>query len=469
MKKFRRMVGLALVFTSTLALLFAAPMSEQQASVSSPAPVNEVQVQPTPRFVVHPTPERWGTELGVLNQTGYTFVSLDIYSERMSNLSPNQENLLTTPLESGDRVQINLLHHLLLFNELSRQDSKPFYYTAIDEDGDYFQGVWDPAHDLWTISLDFEDYRGDYLARRFPADGAVFGVLNRINSPIIEFSFAPADENLLGEAVLLPGQEAIIPAVLALGSVDEDKSTYRWDAYDESGQRYTGYYSPAESSKAITIFPMSQVYIQEGQYELIVDNQLDDAIWYLFAMTGQEYLYGDWGDDLLGYTIILEGQEEQVDLYGSPRLAQLLDSGWEGRLYLVAETYDEGSYLVYTEVSPDYPYMYVSVNASRLIDESIYQEEEEGVELVLYNNTQGQLWILHESTEPVQPSYGEDLLGDGIWEHDQFITLSVERPFVDSGQQLYLWAYDKDGQPYLRTWSGGEGRVLIYTEADQVL
>ncbi|NMA22419.1 MAG: hypothetical protein GX938_02795, partial [Spirochaetales bacterium] len=121
------------------------------------------------------------------------------------------------------------------------------------------------------------------------------------------------------------------------------------------------------------------------------------------------------------------------------------------------------------EVSPDYPYMYVSVNASRLIDESIYQEEEEGVELVLYNNTQGQLWILYESTEPVQPSYGEDLLGDGIWEHDQFITLSVERPFVDSGQQLYLWAYDQDGQPYLRTWSGGEGRVLIYTEADQVL
>ena len=476
MQKKRTIVLVALLLAVVVGWAIASPMVEEQTlppiqELSAP----EVTIGPELRFIKDPPLERWGTRLALVNDSGYTIERFDLYNPVMAHYSPEVVNLLETPLVSGERRIIDLLSHLLLFNAIAARDGLPFSFTAMDGEGDYYYGVWDPAYDSWNLNITLDQYRSDFLASQYPDGGTTLALLNQSGKDLENFALEAEDAksgeegevNLLSPHIVPPGQRALIPRSQIPALTRYDGSTeLSYSAIDSDGGHYRGTFYPAYDGWAIAITPES--FVGTGRYTLYVDNQLDDAIWFLYAMTAEEYLHGEWGDDILGMGIIQSGESEAVDFYGSDRWAERLEQGWEGRLYIVAETYDEERYLTYTEFSSDYPTMFVNFYEERRIGAA---EQEQKTELVLYNRTGDDLWELYAVTslDGDGNSVGDDLLGDGIWGYDEYVTLTVDDlGEVERAGVLRLYAVDVEGNVYAKSWAIGGERHMIFRQSDSV-
>lgn len=450
---------------------FASAMAEERAVV--PAMPTAVVVGPEARLIKDPPLARWGRQVALINDTGYPLVRFDLYNQAMVQKSDALENLLTELLDVGERQVIDLFSHLPLYYAIADRDGLPFFYTAVDDAGDYYYGQWDPAHDGWNITLTFASYRPDYLILRYPPQGETIAVVNRGASNLVSFSleathfslFDGSEENLIKGSVVPPGARALIPASLFAES--GDGGTLYYTAFDSESARYRGSFALDEPSWVIMVGSECYSVDCDGYYTLFVNNYLDETLVHLWAMDGQEYVDGQWTEDLLGMQVILGGEAKAIDLYGNELWADRLTQLWEGLLYLVAETSDGDQYLTSIEVSSEYPSLYVDIFES---DDREGQIPDPLAELVLYNRTGGALWYLYAGGGLDVGSFGvgDELLGDLVWEHDQFITLSVDGEQLDESRIVRLYAVDPDGQVYSHFWSEGAERLITFRQGDRV-
>jgi hypothetical protein len=447
--------------------LVASPASEMPQERT--APPAEVVITHEQRVVLDPPVVPYGLSVGIVNRSGYTLLRFDLYSSRMARTNPEPVNLLKAPLVSGTRTVIPLLEHLLLFNELAARDGELFYYTAVDESGDYFYGTWNPAIESWNIQVTFNDYRSDFLRSQWPAFGNTLALINKSPSPLVSFSlegyhylyFDGGEKNLLSGLALGADQYALIPVSsidilsdLAPPEWEEEYLTLYYSALDANGVRYRGSFYPDEDPWVLIIDEDGYAGSGDTFYTLQVENRLDESIWYLYVMTAQEYLSGDWGEDLLYDGILSERTTEAIDLYRSERLSRLLSDGWEGRLYILAQTYEGDEYLSYVEVGIDYPFMYVPIDSSRMVgrtDEPMGYEE---VEVVLYNFTGEDLAALYVSRTD------EELLEGLVWEDDTYVTLSIDTSSYRMGERVVFTAYSQEGSEFSTSWRLGDARLI---------
>lgn len=450
---------------------FASPLVEERHIEPLEATrATEVVIVPELRIIDEATPQRWGTRLLLSNDSGYTIERFDLYNRAMAEHSPEAVNLLTAPLASGERVTIDLLSHLLLLNALAAHDEQPFFYTAIDSEGDYFRGEWDPARESWNVRITFDAYRSDFLLSRYPIGGAVLALVNRSGKSLDSFTLGnDGSANLLSGHVVPPGRRALIPRSL-IEALERDDGSFvlYYTALDTEGGRYRGFFYPNEEAWTITIDERMLAGRSDDQYALYIENVLDDDIWFLYAMTGEEYLTGEWGDDILGLQIINPGESEPIELYESDVWAERLREGWEGTLYLVVETSEGARYLTYAELSADYPTMFVSVFEARRIGAAPAAETPE---LVLYNRTGGALWYLYAaaSLDSEQNGLDEELLGDVVWNHDEWVSVSVDDlDAVEQAGVLRLYAVDPEGTVYAKSWAIGGERLIVFRPSDRV-
>ncbi len=458
------------VLTLALGWVSSAPLVEERRIEPVALSSTAVVIAPPMRTIMPLGPQRWGTRLTLVNESGSAFEAFDLYNETMQRLTPASVNLLASPLESEEQVDIDLLSHPLLLNAIRARDGAPFFYTAIDSEGDYYYGEWDPARESWKLRITFDSYRSDFLLSQFPIGGETLAVVNRSGKSLEHFALG-GDEgtNLLASALLPAGQCALIPRALieALDHSDE-QSVLFYTALDTEGGRYQGFFYPDEEAWAITIDATMLVGYNDDRYTLLVMNQLDEALWSLYAMTDEEFLAGEMGDDLLGMRVIRSWESALVDLFESERWAERLDEGWEGSISFIAETNDGDQYFASAELSASKSPMFVTILEERRMSEG--ETTAEG-ELVLYNRTGGVLWYLYAATslDLDEIDMGGDLLGDAVWNYDQYLFLSVDnREEVARSGALRLYAVDPDGTVYAKSWAIGGERLITFRPDDRV-
>ena len=94
----------------------------------------------------------------------------------------------------------------------------------------------------------------------------------------------------------------------------------------------------------------------------------------------------------------------------------------------------------------------------------------ENSELVLYNRTGGVLWYLYSATslDLEEIDLGSDLLGDAVWNYDQYLFLSVDNTEeVARSGALRLYAVDPDGTVYAKSWAIGGERLITFRPDDR--
>jgi len=466
MKAKHRALLVIVLLTLTLGWVSSSPVVEERRIEEVAAFSTEVVIAPQMRTIRALGPPRWGTHLTLVNDSGYTVEAFDLYNETMQRLTPEAVNLLASPLESEEQVDIDLRSHLLLLNAIAERDGQLFFYTAIDSEGDYYYGEWDPAKDSWKLRITFDSYQPGFLLSQFPIGGETLAVVNRSGKSLEYFAMGDDEVNLLASAVLPTGHRALIPRSLIKDLAPRaEKSVLHYTAYDTDGGWYRGYFYPDIEAWAITIDERMLAGRGDERYTLYVENQLDEAIWFLYAMTEEEYLRGEWGDDLLGMQIIQSWEKEPVDLSLDDRWAERLSDGWEGAIYLVAETNPGEQYISYTELRADSASMFATISPERRIEP--FQPPEKR-ELILYNRTGGALWYLYAATS-LDSDLGEDLLGDGVWDYDEYLTLSVDDvEEVARTGVLRLYAVDPDGTAYAQSWAIGGERLIVFRPGDRV-
>ncbi len=378
------------VLTLALGWVSSAPLVEERRIEPVALSSTAVVIAPPMRTIMPLGPQRWGTHLTLVNESGSAFEAFDLYNETMQRLTPASVNLLASPLESEEQVDIDLLSHPRLLNAIRERDGAPFFYTAIDSEGDYYYGEWDPARESWKLRITFDSYRSDFLLSQFPIGGETLAVVNRSGKSLEYFAMGDDEVNLLASAVLPTGHRALIPRTLIKDLAPRaEKSVLHYTAYDTDGGWYRGYFYPDIEAWAITIDERMLAGRGDERYTLYVENQLDEAIWSLYAMTDEEFLAGEMGDDLLGMRVIRSWESALVDLFESERWAERLDEGWEGSISFIAETNDGDQYFASTELSTSKSPMFVTILEERRMSEG--ETTAEG-ELVLYNRTGGVLW-----------------------------------------------------------------------------
>ncbi len=469
-QKNRIVLLIALCLLAASALVAAAAAEENMAK---PAGQTAVIVGPESRLIKYPSLARWGRQIAVVNETGYDLVHFDLYSQAMMRHHQEQANLLTENLEDGQRRVIDLLSSLLLFNAIAERDGELFYYSAINDEGDYYWGQWNPAVDNWNITITFANYVERVETLLYPRYGESLAVLNKTEAPLVSFSmewkshdlFDGSEHNLIENIPIPAGQRALIPtSTIPLFDEVAGHGILYYRALDSRGVLYRGSFYPDARSWSVTV---NERAYHEGGYTLFVNNLLEDAIWYLWAMSGEEYLGGNWGDDVLGSHIIMAKDGKDIDLYENDLWAERLQSGWQGRLYLIAQTNEGERYFTYTELDSLYPDMFVNIEEQDRIEQG---PEEDSYQLIGYNRTGEKIWYLYAVTglDEGQSDSGEDLLGDEVWQWDDFITISVEDEDLDESGIIRFYAIDWNDGVYMRTWSPGAERVIVFRPGDKV-
>ena len=293
-------------------------------------------------------------------------------------------------------------------------------------------------------------------------------MVNRSGKSLEYFAMGDDEVNLLASAVLPTGHRALIPRTLIKDLAPRaEKSVLHYTAYDTDGGWYRGYFYPDIEAWAITIDERMLAGRGDERYTLYVENQLDEAIWFLYAMTAEEFLADEGGDDLLGMRVIRPWESALVDLLESERWVERLADGWEGSIYFIAETNDGDQYFASAALSASNPTMVVNILEERRMRQ---EGAAENSELVLYNRTGGVLWYLYSATslDLEEIDLGSDLLGDAVWNYDQYLFLSVDNTEeVARSGALRLYAVDPDGTVYAKSWAIGGERLITFRPDDR--
>ena len=122
--------------------------------------------------------------VGVINSTGYTLTTFDLFSDAMYFTQDTQVNLLGEELEDGKQALITLSQYPELEAALAERDGSLFSFNAIDGDGDFYYGTWDPERESWNIEITFDMYQERTYANLVPSFGDSIVVINHTAYPL---------------------------------------------------------------------------------------------------------------------------------------------------------------------------------------------------------------------------------------------------------------------------------------------
>ena len=191
MKRIRILFAIACIALALLGCTTTPVPIAEELPPALPAPVEELPV-PSPlaviempqRYLKAPPVKRYGPVVGVINSTGYTLTAFDLFSDGMYLSQDAQVNLLGEALEDGKQVLITLAEHPELEAALSERDGSLFSFNAIDGDGDFYYGSWDPEKEGWNIEITLDSIQERTYANLVPSFGDSIVVLNHTGYPL---------------------------------------------------------------------------------------------------------------------------------------------------------------------------------------------------------------------------------------------------------------------------------------------
>ncbi|MEA4860625.1 MAG: hypothetical protein VB127_09090 [Sphaerochaeta sp.] len=479
MKRIRILFTIALIaFTLIGCATTNIPVAEELPP-APPAPVEELSV-PSPladikmpqRYLKAPPVKRYGPVVGVINSTGYTLTTFDLFSDAMYLKQDAQVNLLGEDLEDGKQALITLSQYPELETALSEQDGSLFSFNAIDGDGDFYYGTWDPERESWNIEIIFDSIQERSYANLVPSFGDSIVVINHTGYPLEALYLESkhflqldgSETNLLYGEVLDSTRQLRIPTkeltALSEHLTFDAYATLYLTAIDRDGDRYQVLWHPTTDLWAIELTSADLNFPQEGRFFITVANETERTLWYLHAATTEAYEDGYLGEDLMGLNILDSGEELEVALSDVDAIADALGGASDEVIHLVALTsdgvryhrtfvpYAESRYVVFEERDRD-------------------GEQEKGPKLTLYNETPSDLWFLYLASDEMikQKELGRDLLGDEILDVGDVFSFSLS--LSHSEEDLNLYAYDADDQVYHKRWNRfSDGLELTFTAED---
>lgn len=107
MKQKRALIIVLLTVVTVLG--FAAPVAEERPAI--PTASKALVVGPETRLIKDPPLLRWGRQIAIANEAGYSIVSFDLYNQAMVAESGAAANVLKESLGNGERQVIDLYAH----------------------------------------------------------------------------------------------------------------------------------------------------------------------------------------------------------------------------------------------------------------------------------------------------------------------------------------------------------------------
>ena len=427
-------------------------------------------IEMPPRYMKYPPVVRYGESMGLVNETGYSIKSFDLFNDRMFLESTERANLLSDDLSDGQRVVIPLTDHPALYEAIQKRDGSIFSFNAYDWDGDLYWGEWNPSEDAWNLVLTADHMITDTPDLGIESFGPSFVIANQSGYSFERLyveSKSPnemdgSETNLLGEQLLSSGQLARIQvadvARLQEFLTFDAYATLTVTAYDTDGDRYTLLWHPTTDSWFIKLTLAELQWPDGDQFYLTVENQTGQTLWYLYAVPDSYFLEGDYGSDLLDWDLIEDSDELTVDLAQLEYLGEALQGDSDEPIHIVA--IDANDVLYHKVYYPNQDIAHVVFEAEEVL--------EEGQNLSLYNDTPADLWFLYLATDEMVKAddYGRDLLRDGIWEVKEDFTFTVNPALVQDNQVLHLYAYDYLDNEYHKEWKVSDGWTLTFNADD---
>ncbi len=408
--------------------------------------------------------------MGLVNETGYSIKSFDLFNDRMFLESTERANLLSDDLSDGQRVVIPLTDHPALYEAIQKRDGSIFSFNAYDWDGDLYWGEWNPSEDAWNLVLTADHMITDTPDLGIESFGPSFVIANQSGYSFERLyveSKSPnemdgSETNLLGEQLLSSGQLARIQvadvARLQEFLTFDAYATLTVTAYDTDGDRYTLLWHPTTDSWFIKLTLAELQWPDGDQFYLTVENQTGQTLWYLYAVPDSYFLEGEYGSDLLDWDLIEDSDELTIDLAQLEYLDEALQGDSDEPIHIVA--IDANDVLYHKVYYPNQDIAHVVFEAEEVL--------EEGQSLSLYNDTPADLWFLYLATDEMVKAddYGRDLLRDGIWEVKEDFTFTVNPALVQDNQVLHLYAYDYLDNEYHKEWKVSDGWTLTFNADD---
>lgn len=479
MKRIRILLTIACIALALLGCTTTNVPVAEELPPAPPVPVEELAV-PTPladiempqRYLKAPPVKRYGPVVGVINSTGYTLTTFDLFSDAMYFTQDTQVNLLGEELEDGKQALITLSQYPELEAALAERDGSLFSFNAIDGDGDFYYGTWDPERESWNIEITFDMYQERTYANLVPSFGDSIVVINHTAYPLEALYLESkhflqldgSETNLLYGDVLDVSKQLRIPTkdLTALSEylTFDAYATLYLTAIDRDGDRYQVLWHPTTDLWAIELTSADLNFPQEGRFFITVANETERTLWYLHAVTTEAYEEGYLGEDLMGLNILDSGEELEVDLSEVDALTEALGGASDEVIHLVALTSDGVRY--HRTFAPYAESRYV------VFEERDHDgEQEEGPKLTLYNETPSDLWFLYLATDEMikQKELGRDLLGDEIVDVGEVFSFNLNLAHED--EELNFYAYDFNDQVYHKRWNRfSDGLELTFTVED---
>lgn len=427
-------------------------------------------IEMPPRYMKYPPVVRYGEVIGLVNETGYSIKSFDLFNDRMFLESTAKINMLSEDLGDGERKIIHLTQYPALSEELQKRDGSTFTFNASDWDEDLYWGEWNPSEDAWNLVLTSDHMLSVTPDLDIEAFGPSLVIANQSGYSFERLyierkspnEMDGSEINLLGEQLLPSGHLARIKTE-ELAHLQEflnfdAYATLTITAYDTDGDRYTLLWHPTTDAWFIALTLAELQWPAGDQFYLTVENQTGQTLWYLYAIPDSYFLEGEYGSDLLDWDLIYDSDKLTVDLAQLDYLADALKGDSDEVIHIVAK--DANDVFYYKEYFPNEDIAYIVFEAEELL--------EEGESLSLYNDTPSDLWFLYLSTDEIvdEDDLGRDLLRDEIWEMQEEFTFKVSPSLVENHPVLHLYAYDYLDNVYHKTWKVGDGWALTFKAED---
>lgn len=398
-------------------------------------------VQPTESLVVIEEPYRYftlppvrpfGQTIGVLNDTGLSLRSFDLFNWDLYAKANHQANLLEGQVEDKAWAVVDLRRHPALRAQLANKEAEAFIFNARDVQDNLYVGSWNPQTDSWLVQVT------DMHLVVEPSVDRSAGSLVVVNKGDLPFEklyieskayvqFDGSELNLLNGAMLEGGKRARIDIKL-LASQEEIVNLI---AVDTEGNVLSRLFRPATDPWLI------KLGAAPGFFELVVENQTGETLWNLFAAPQEEYQKEELGVDLLGLNLLYGGKSVTIEQKDSV----------SGKLMIVGVDYNEFRYVTAIDTG---------MSQVVVLDSSMMIPPPERLRLV--NQASFDIWFLYSLENGVM---GYDLLEYGILERGEEFLLPVDKA-------LDLHAFDELDNEYELLWSPGDPLTLTLTDAYRI-
>jgi hypothetical protein len=148
--------------------------------------LSEAAIEMPPRYMKYPPVIRYGDFVGLVNETGYSIKSFDLFNDRIFLESTEKINMFSDDLGDGQRVVIHLTNHPALYEGIQKRDGSTFSFNAADWDGNLYWGEWNPSEDAWNLVLSADHMISDTPDLGIESFGPSFVIANKSPNEMVK-------------------------------------------------------------------------------------------------------------------------------------------------------------------------------------------------------------------------------------------------------------------------------------------